>query len=342
MVLSIASCESFKKSEETLQNSSSIEEVVPQVNVAVLQQTIFNREVVSNGKMGAVKKTDLRFKRGDRITRINLKNGDKVLKGQLIAILDNSLYQNQLERANITLQQSELKLKEEKINYNFLDSTSSDKVLSILKIKSGFSQATNELEKARLEYEQGFIKAPFSGIIANIEVQTGDYVTPNDIFCTVVDNTQFYISFSILESEMEFLKESKEVRIIPFSNSKLTYQGTITEINPLVNEEGLVLVKAKIANADDQIFDGMNAKVIIENPLDNVFVVPKQAVVIRSNRSVVFTLNNNQAVWNYVTVVDENLDSFAISEGLTKGDTIITSNNVSLANDSKVKKNHIE
>ena len=80
----------------------------------------------------------------------------------------------------------------------------------------------------------------------------------------------------------------------------------------------------------------MNVKVIIEEKVSYQLVIPKQAVVLRSEKQVVFTLQTGKAKWNYVKTGLENISSFSINEGLKQGDTIIYDGNLNLAHDAEV------
>ena len=105
----------------------------------------------------------------------------------------------------------------------------------------------------------------------------------------------------------------------------------------------MVKVKASV-NAKGRLFSGMNVKVSVRRTLDAQLIIPKTAVVQRSGRTVVFTLQNGKAIWNYVQTGMENADSCVVSdrsadgveEGLLEGDTVIVSGNVNLAHESPV------
>ena len=130
----------------------------------------------------------------------------------------------------------------------------------------------------------------------------------------------------------------------PFVDGELALDGTVTEINPSVDEKGLVAVKARIRNTSDRLMDGMNVKVTIENSVADMFVVPKEAVVERDGYNVVFVYDSNthRAVWTYVDIMYGNLTSFAITgcerknTTVGEGDIIITSGNLNLADDTEV------
>ena len=298
----------------------------------------FQKQIVSNGKIEAKQKSNLRFKISNIIASIKVKNGQKVNKGQLLAILENDIANNQVEKTSIAFEKAKSQLQEEKINYGLdnRDSLSNPQVLRNLKMRSGYLEAENALKNARFEYNQSFIRTPFSGIIASIEIKAGDYITSNEVFCILIDQKQFTVKFSILENELSLVKINQQVTIALFSNIENTYSGIITEINPLVDENGLVQVKANISNVDDSLLDGMSVKIHCKRPLENIIVIPKEALVLRSNREVVFTVEDGLAKWNYVEVQDENSYSYAIKSGLKLGDTIIISGNMNLSHGAGV------
>jgi len=139
----------------------------------------------------------------------------------------------------------------------------------------------------------------------------------------------------VLESELPLLGEGDMVFVTPFAMPGFTAEGRVTEINPLVDVDGMVKVKASVAGRG-RLFEGMNVRVNVQRQLGKQLVVPKEAVVLRSGKQVVFTLENGKAFWNYVQTGLENAAHYTITEGLKAGDTVITSGNINLAHESPV------
>jgi uncharacterized Zn ribbon protein len=85
----------------------------------------------------------------------------------------------------------------------------------------------------------------------------------------------------------------------------------------------------------------MNVKVSIKKAVPNQLIVPKQAVVLRQNREVLFRYTGGIAYWTYINVLDENENQYSVeaAEGATlePGDTVIISNNLNLAHESEVE-----
>ncbi len=96
-------------------------------------------------------------------------------------------------------------------------------------------------------------------------------------------------------------------------------------------------VTATVGNGKG-LADGMNVKVSVQKSVGRQLVVPKSAVVLRTGRQVVFTLDESgkRAMWNYVQTGLENFGEYTITDGLEEGMDVIVDGNVNLAHESPV------
>jgi RND family efflux transporter MFP subunit len=342
LLLLIGCKQSVEKTEENADepNKKSTSSGIA-VNTSLVRQETFNKQILANGLVEAKNKADIRFKIAERVAHIYVKNGEFIPKGKPIATLENQLLYNQLKRAEIDFETAKNKFREEKIRFGYgkvpiekMDTV----ILQSLYIRTGYHSSKNLLENARILYEQTFLRAPFSGVVANLTAKEGNFMTSSDILCTLIDPKQLDIVFQVAENQLSFVKLGQKVSISPFADQTRLFEGRITEVNPMVDENGLIRIKATIVNQakEQNLFDGMNVSVVINNPMGEMLMIPKAALVLRSGKEVVFTLQNGQAKWNYVTIFDENSDSYAIADGLRPNDTIIVSGNMNLAHDAKV------
>jgi len=147
------------------------------------------------------------------------------------------------------------------------------------------------------------------------------------------------IDFPLLETEISQVQTGQKVTVTPVAGANETI-GTIREINPRIDENGLAWVKAEVNNPGGYL-EGMNVKVSIKKSIPGKLVVPKQAVVLRQNQEVLFRYTGGIAYWTYVNVLDENEHYYSViaREGATlePGDTVIISNNLNLAHESEVE-----
>jgi len=339
-VLLLGSCSKNSKSADNSGVSTVLPEVIDEVRVMRLNYTDFNHELISNGTVTARNKADLKFETSENVAEIYVKNGDRVIKGQKIAMLDQFKLQTALAQAQDALEQAKLRLQETLIgqNYSLADSASIPaNIMQLAKTKSNYEQAFNSWKLAEYNFANSVMRAPFNGIIANLFTKQNNIPTASQPFCTVIDNSSMEADFKILESELPLVRKGDRVYVSPFSISNFTVEGRIEEINPMVDQNGMVRLKAAISNAGSQLYEGMNIKIRIERLVGKQLVIPKEALVLRTNRKVVFTLKDGRAQWVYVDTGYENATGYVVTSGLNEGDSVIYSGNINLAHETPVK-----
>ena len=260
-------------------------------------------------------------------------------KGDKIAELSSFRLANQKATAWDALQKAELELKDVLIGQGYMLKDSAKvpvETMKLARIQSGYDQALAAYRLADYEEQRAILTAPFDGIIANLSDKEYNTASTSEPFCTVINNQTLEASFTVLENELPLIKQGDRVEVSPFAIAGVKREGNITEINPLIDENGMVKVKAAIQNGD-RLYEGMNVQICIHRSLGKQLVVPKSAVVLRSGKQVVFTLVDNKANWVYVHTGLENSTSYTITEGLKAGDIVITSGNINLAHEAPVK-----
>jgi len=343
--LSVISC-NRKKDEKEQKEIETLEEFASETYVDTMSLHLqnFDKQIVCNGQLCAKAKSELNFTNGNMVTAIYVKNGQFVSKGAIIATTDTREKLREVEKAEHELERSRVELMDKLISLGYGNDMKNvpEDVLKRAEVMSGYYTAKFALQSARTALEECNLRAPFSGRIVNMEGRT---YQRNDKLCTLVDDSQFEVEFKILEAELPNVKTGQKVKVSPFINGQNVYEGIITQINPMVDEKGLIRITAKVDNTsgNTDIIDGMNVKVIVEEQVRQAFVVPKDAVVERDGYHVVFMYKDGQAVWTYVDVIHSNIGSFAITgcqkkeTEIHEGDVVITSGNLNLADGSDVK-----
>ena len=358
------SCHSSPSDEVQAGSSDSspatIERKQEPIETTVLQGKTFYQELAGNGKVTASRSAEVRFKTVERIAHVWVRNGQRVEAGQKLAELDKFRLERSLAQAKDNLEQSKLSLQDILIGRGYsleeikllVDKrlkTSSDANASstdefyLASVKSGFNKALIAYELAEKELDQATLKAPFSGVIANLTAKVENLSSTGEPFCLVIDDAEPEVAFTVLESELPMVKPGYQVAVTPFTerDAQARVWGKVTEVNPYVESNGMVKVKAQVSN-NGKLIEGMNVKVTLRQPMKESLVIPKSAVVMRSGKPVVFTLTNGRAQWNYVEVLAENSDSCTVAprtkeyEGLSVGDTVIVKGTLNLAHDSEL------
>lgn len=315
------------------------------VDVTILSSTTFSEEIISNGKLISISKSDLQFTVGEVITEINAANGSAVKQGQIIARLNDEELQRKYLQSQIKYENARLELQDFFLSHAQLlaDTISVEgrQKLRIAEIRSGLAEAKLALEVTEAELQAATLKAPFSGKLSNLHAKVYDHAKPGEVFCTVIDDSRFEVVFKVIESEVLSISVGKQVQLLVHSNG-MSLSGKISEINPMVDEHGLVTVKA-VVNNPGGLFEGMNVKVHIKSEIPEQLIVPKTSVVLRQNQEVLFKYQNGIAFWTYVQTLHENSDSYSViahpdkTGSLATGDTVIISGNLNLAHESEVK-----
>ena len=257
----------------------------------------------------------------------------------MIAQLNDQLQEIVLEESKAALERTELDLQDALISFGYLNvpiDSIPPNIIKAAQTKSGYSQAKSNLAKAQYEWTQTRMIAPFSGVIANMESHSFSQADQSKAFCTLIDDRNLEVSFNILESELGEIKLGQSVEVSPFSLAE-TYTGVISEINPFIDENAMIKVKARIPNKGKKLISGMNVKVRVKKAIPDQLIIPKEALVLRQGRPVVFTWQNDTAIWKYVEPALENSTHLSIKSGLAKEDIVITSGNINLAHKSPVK-----
>ncbi|MBO5467352.1 MAG: efflux RND transporter periplasmic adaptor subunit [Prevotella sp.] len=351
-VLLLTSCQPVIKKDDnidSLQKDSAIlskPHAGEPIQTMVLKEQTFNRKLAGNGKVSALHSSELHFQTREQIAHVWVKNGDRVRAGQKLAQLDLFRLERAFAQAKDNLTQSELELQDVLIGRGYsLDKQDqvSDEEMELAKVKSGYNRALIAYQLAEEELDKATLYAPFDGVIVNLNTKELNPASTNTPFCLVLNDKQMEIQFSVLESELLLVKKGCQVEVSPFASKTIVkpLYGTVTEINPYVESNGMVKVKALVQN-NGALFEGMNVNVLLSSPLSRSLVIPKSAVVMRSGKTVVFTKMRGKAQWNYVQILTENNDSCVVSprskeyEGLAIGDTVIIKGNINLAHESEI------
>lgn len=311
-----------------------------EVQVASLSLSDFGQEIISNGKINAKNVAALKFVNQEVIKHIFVKNGMTVTKGQKLAQLETYALEKGVEQAYNSMGQANLEYQNMLIGqgYKLNDiNKASKEIKALARIKSGLSAAQTRYEMAQFSLRQATLISPINGQVANLFAKQNTLSSANETFCEIIDLKKLEVIFPLLENELEFVKVGNGFKIMPFSNSNVMVSGVVIEINPTVDANGMVKIKGSI-KPHSSLIEGMNVHVTLNRNLSRQLVVPKEAVVQRAGKQVVFSLSHGKAQWNYVTTMMENSKEYAIlSETLKKGDIIIYKGNLTLAHNSPVK-----
>ena len=332
-------CTCQNKIKDELNNNEISEGILPikdrmvEVTIAQVQKKIFVQEIEINGIIQAIQAADIVWETEGIISDVQVKVGQWVEKSQILAFLEREKEELNLEKANVDL-------KEKQISYQsgILGSDSTRRIY--LKYTSGLAAAEVALAEAKLNSDNTVLRAPISGIISDLNLRKGSKVLKGSIFSYIWNPKSLELVGNILETQLLHLKLGQKAVIKPLGSTDV-FDAVLEEINPRVNQDGLVQIKLVITSKGllpgKSLLPGQHAKGYIQIPRNNTIVIPKEAVVMHSGRPVVFTLEKDRAKWKYVELGEENANEFEVLKGLLPEEQIIISNNLHIGHDIKVK-----
>ncbi|MBN3583790.1 efflux RND transporter periplasmic adaptor subunit [Algoriphagus aestuarii] len=341
LALSFFSCKNDEeKVEEAPTESFRNEVAATEVKVAKAEVKSFDYLINATGKLEASSQVTAIIEQAGFLIELNVKEGQSVSKGDVIARLDPTEAQLRLDKAKISLRNANAEYESMKMGYETIFSSGEEErkqaIDEQLKAKSGLFMAEVELKEAQLNRERCELKAPISGRIADLKYKEGSLVGASQELCEILGSGQLTLKVKVLESDISLISPNQKAEVYAVSDSQNAIEGRVIGINPKVDENGLVQVSIAI-NSSRNLLPGMNARAIIRAPQNNSLVVPKDALVYRSGRAVVFSIENNESKWNYVEVGKDNGEEVEILEGVDAGSTVITSNNLQLAHQAPVQ-----
>lgn len=314
------------------------------VDTIVLRKRDFNNQMLSNGRLRALRKSSLRFSGTGVVVKLNVKNGDWVTRGDVLAVLDRRDAELRLQQARYQMEKAKIELRDKLLGYGYKEADSlrvPEETMRIARIHSGYDDAELGLKGAEMAVENCTLAAPADGRVANLSTKLYEYPSEGE-FCQVIDDRVFEVEFAVLETELGNLRIGQRTVVSSFTDPEKTYAGKVMEINPTVDEKGQITVRAQLENPG-HLIDGMNVKVFVENVVRDRFVVPKSAVLVRDNQEVLFRMDDKgSALWTYVFVVMANSTSYVVVPNtdkgaeLNEGDVVIVSGNLNLAHGSGV------
>lgn len=233
------------------------------------------------GKVVAERFADLAFETALPIERVLVRNGQHVHRGQVLAQLDqfklrNAIEQQQraIEHAQLQMEQAHLQMEDVIIAQGYDPDKAAQvpaRVMHNADVKSGYALAKSQLASAKTqlaaaqhELRSGVLTAPFDGVVANVTVQAHQLAQAGQTVCRVIATGHMAVEFRVMEADLIRYKVGTAVSVIPVADKSQHFSATVSEINPVVDEQGAVTLRARLTEATT-LFDGMNVEVILND-----------------------------------------------------------------------------
>lgn len=293
------------------------------------------------------------------VTKVLVKSGDKVKKGQLLVEIDSTA-----ERASLKATEAQLPAAQANYNrYRNLVASNSASKAELDNAQSTYNQLLATIEATKAQIERRQIYAPFDGEAGIVNVNVGQYVTVGTEIVRVEDQSAMKIRFTLPQTNLEDIFVGQKVTATIDALPARTFPAKITAIDPAVDTAtGLINIEAIVTEGQDKLLSGMFTRLNVALPtLYDQVVVPQIAVTYTMYGETVYVLqplsDEDKAMVNKMAEMNPSLDINKIyrakqvevktaersgvyshlSKGLKTGDMIVTGGLQRLKNNALIQ-----
>ena len=274
-------------------SSGPISDPRPLVQVEVLGRGAVTDLLISNGVVESEAQADLVPEATGTVVAIKAEEGDKVRKGQVLAILENVSLDAGLARAEAELARAQAEL--ERVTGLHAKGAVSDRELQ--EAKYAERSAVVALKEARGTQGHTRIVSPIDGTVSIRELQYGEVAGGQRAF-QVVDLSSLRVVIKLPERDLVRLKVGQEASLVSLYDEETRVPGHVTRISPTVDAQtGTVRVTVALDDPDMVLRPGQFVSVRVEvDRHDDVLVLPRRAVFYEEGDATVFVVATEPAV----------------------------------------------
>ena len=326
------------------QTNKSVD-ITPTVAVEEVTRRDVPQEIVYTTTVQAFVKNNIVPQSGNRIAKVNVEVGDNVVKGQVLAEMD----QAQLVQAKNQLMQAELQMKNNEVEYGRLKSLHEAGGLSqsdLEAIELGYEASKLSYNIAQRAYdnllENSVLKSPINGVITARNYDAGDMYAMSAPIFVVEQITPVKLLVGVSESDYSKVKKGDAVVITADALPGQEFTGVINRIYPTVDAATrTVTMEVKVENAEKALRPGMFSRAKVTLSVNNSIIVPDVAVIKQqgSGEHFVYVLNEDNTVTYTKVELGRRLSEtreYEVLEGLEDGAKVVTGGMIRLKDGVKV------
>lgn len=294
------------------------------VNVTIMKvmPENFSGEQEFSGTVEESSGSTLSFPVVGTVQQIRVEAGQRVAKGQLIAILDEVSLKSAYAAAAAMLEQAEDAYQRMKQ----LHDAGSLPEIQWVEVQSKLRQAQSAEAIAKKNLVDGRLYAPFSGVISEKSVEVGHNVMPGQPVVRLVTINPVKVRVSVPENEISNLDKEQSVSVCVSALNGKRFSGKIVEkgitAHPLSRSYD---VKAIIGNPSGELMPGMICTMSIDNGKTNSAIILPISVIQTDerNRTFVWVNDNGKARKKIVQTGLLTRNGVVVSSGISGGDEVI-------------------
>lgn len=310
-----------------------------------------------------VQDVEIRPKVSGFITKLLVKEGQRVAAGQLLFVIDSETYQAAVRQAKAAVSSATAQLNTAKLTYDNSQKLFNSNVIGQYELqtaqntyenaKAALAQAQASLASAKETLSYCFVKSPTSGLVGSLPFKVGALVGPTSAqpLTTVSDNNTMEVFFSMTEKDVldmarsvggvkESLSTYPTVKLKLADGTIYSQPGKVTKMSGVIDSStGSVSMVAHFSNPDHILRSGGSGSIVVPKVTSNAIVVPQDAVAQVQDRYFVYILGkNNKVKYTEVKISPDNDgQTYVVTSGLKVGDRIVLKGITALTDGAEIK-----
>lgn len=317
MAFSLSACGLFPQEEDVLAPPLVAPAEVTYTTISVSRDTI-TQSVKGTGNMVATRQHDVYFeKRSGYLEEINVKMGDTVKKGDVLAKLDTGTLEYDIRRQELIVQRAE--------NY-YKNLSAAEDYFTRESAKIDLELAQLSLESMKEELAKSVLYAPIDGRVTYLSSEkVGEYVQANRTFVRVADPNSLQLQYTG-ENVNSFVLGSRV--ILTFQKYTMTGEVVMTAANAPQDllDSYRSVARMNVLDVPEDITLRIGDRISIELVIDqreDVLTVPRNAVQKHPTGYFVQVLDNGVKTERMIEIGLQDSTSYEVISGLEEGDMII-------------------
>ncbi|MCK5839210.1 MAG: efflux RND transporter periplasmic adaptor subunit [Bacteroidales bacterium] len=300
------------------------------VKIAVKTQEVkpqpFNHYFVATGTLESIEDAFISPETNGQVMEINVSEGQKVKKGDLLARLNTNLIEKSIEEVKTQLELAETIYNKQKKLWD--QKIGSER--QYLEAKNNYESLQNRLNTLDVQYNLSIIHSPINGFVENIFLKKGELAVPGMQIMQIVNIDKLYVTVDLSEAYLPVVKTGDTLDISFPSFPGLKMSKPVSRIGHVVNKANRTfVVQVKIDNAANKLKPNLLATIMINDYHSNEsIVVPSILIKEDMKGAYLYVAIRNSDSWSakkrYVTVGVSYKDEGEVLAGLNTGDIIIT------------------
>jgi RND family efflux transporter MFP subunit len=336
------------------------------VETASVKRADMSNEVSVVGNLVGRATVETGPKVAGRLESVDVRMGDRVTRGQVIARVEDREIQEQVKQAKAsydvaaaTIRQREADLRLAQTNldrsrnlferqlipkqtFDDTDARFQAAVAQLDLARAQFAQTQARLEELKINLSNTLITSPVSGFVGKRVLDPGGWVTPNTAFISVVDIGVVRLVANIVEKDIRRIPQGLPATVEVDAYPGEKFLGKVAHVAPVLDPSTRTgQVEVEINNPDFRLKPGMYAKVSFTvDKKENALVIPTTALVdVGGNRGVFTASATEQGQVASFKKVDVGIINQALAEitsGLAEGDHIVTTGAAALREGDRI------